>query len=437
VLRHNQRIIVLLSAFCLLLCPILVQAATLPTALGWTDVSNTQLQGVCPPVGDNQPPATASYDFPSHCSALVRAWNSGIGDTKRNRLILWGGGHNDYYGNEVYAFDLTTLQLTRLNHPSPTAPLNNQSCGPETLSDQTPNSRHTYSGLTYIASADKMFTVGGGLAAQVGCLGNSTWVLDMATLQWTSMEPHNGDNVRHDAGIISAYDPNSQLVYVMDQQNFYSYNYNTNTYKILNGNVGISLYMNAVVDPKRKLFFAFGAGGIQKISIAPGSTYAKTNPTGTGCSAISGASAPGLAYDIALDKIVGWPNSGNTVYLYDPDNDSCATQTYSTNAPPDSSGVSGGTMGRFQYFPTPGVYALVNDWNIDAHILRLTTGGTPPPPPPPCDVNGDGQVNVADVQKEVNMDLQVIPCTNLSGQCTVIQVQRVVNAALGGACIAP
>jgi hypothetical protein len=76
----------------------------------------------------------------------------------------------------------------------------------------------------------------------------------------------------------------------------------------------------------------------------------------------------------------------------------------------------------------------------------VATGtGTPPPPPPPpppptfspCDVNQSGAVDVADVQKEVNMVLQVIPCTNPSGQCTVIQVQRVVNAALGGACVAP
>jgi hypothetical protein len=54
--------------------------------------------------------------------------------------------------------------------------------------------------------------------------------------------------------------------------------------------------------------------------------------------------------------------------------------------------------------------------------------------PSACDVNGDGQVNVADVQKEVNMVLQVIPCTNA---CNVISVQHVVNAALGGTCVAP
>jgi hypothetical protein len=66
-------------------------------------------------------------------------------------------------------------------------------------------------------------------------------------------------------------------------------------------------------------------------------------------------------------------------------------------------------------------------------------GAAPPPPPTtsPCDVNGDGLTNVADVQVEVNMALGIIPCTNSSGVCTVVSVQRVVNAALGGSCVAP
>jgi chitinase len=59
------------------------------------------------------------------------------------------------------------------------------------------------------------------------------------------------------------------------------------------------------------------------------------------------------------------------------------------------------------------------------------------PPTSACDVNGDGVVNVVDVQLEVNMALGLSPCTNPSGTCTVVSVQRVVNAALGGSCVNP
>jgi hypothetical protein len=55
----------------------------------------------------------------------------------------------------------------------------------------------------------------------------------------------------------------------------------------------------------------------------------------------------------------------------------------------------------------------------------------------PCDLNGDGTVNVLDVQLMVSQALGTSACANrLDGgaTCDVIDVQRVVNAALGGAC---
>ena len=61
----------------------------------------------------------------------------------------------------------------------------------------------------------------------------------------------------------------------------------------------------------------------------------------------------------------------------------------------------------------------------------LQTSGT-------CDVNGDGNTNVADVQAEVNQALGISACANdinQDGACNVIDVQRVVNAALGGQCV--
>ncbi|MBZ5635741.1 MAG: putative Ig domain-containing protein, partial [Acidobacteriia bacterium] len=56
----------------------------------------------------------------------------------------------------------------------------------------------------------------------------------------------------------------------------------------------------------------------------------------------------------------------------------------------------------------------------------------------PCDLNGDGVINVLDVTRAVNMVLGIAPCTaNIEGPntCTVVTVQRVVNTALGQACV--
>jgi hypothetical protein len=56
-----------------------------------------------------------------------------------------------------------------------------------------------------------------------------------------------------------------------------------------------------------------------------------------------------------------------------------------------------------------------------------------------CDVNGDGAVNVADVQLVINMTLGRTPAgecgdVNLDGAVNVADVQLVINGALGLKC---
>jgi hypothetical protein len=58
--------------------------------------------------------------------------------------------------------------------------------------------------------------------------------------------------------------------------------------------------------------------------------------------------------------------------------------------------------------------------------------------PPSCDVNADGAINIADVQMAINQLLGIVPCATAdlqqNGHCDVIDVQRVIIAALGGTC---
>src|SRR5690349_18154669 len=56
----------------------------------------------------------------------------------------------------------------------------------------------------------------------------------------------------------------------------------------------------------------------------------------------------------------------------------------------------------------------------------------------PCDLNGDGLVDIADVQLATNMSIGQVTCAaNIVAPavCNIVVVQRVVNAALGGACV--
>ena len=89
------------------------------------------------------------------------------------------------------------------------------------------------------------------------------------------------------------------------------------------------------------------------------------------------------------------------------------------------------------YLDTGGLNPAVNTANA---YTSSCSGLTFPPPPgvSPCDLNTDGVITVVDVQLAVDMSLGIIPCTaniNGPGVCAVTTVQRVVNAALGGACV--
>lgn len=56
----------------------------------------------------------------------------------------------------------------------------------------------------------------------------------------------------------------------------------------------------------------------------------------------------------------------------------------------------------------------------------------------PCDLNGDGVVNLLDVQLATNMALGLAPCTaNIvgAGICNIVTIQRVINSALNGVCV--
>jgi len=116
------------------------------------------------------------------CSAVINDWSGGAQDETRNRLIVWGGGHGGYFGNEVYALDLTTLEMLRLNDPSDVAGYDFGNCySPDAYADGRPVSRHTYDGLSYVADADKMYAFSGA-KAPCGYQDDDTWVLDLATV---------------------------------------------------------------------------------------------------------------------------------------------------------------------------------------------------------------------------------------------------------------
>src|SRR5688500_2675426 len=86
-----------------------VDLATLPAGR-WYRFPDSKLEAVA-----------AKTNVGGSIKGLMAAWSGGIYDTDRERLVVWGGGHNDYAGNEVYAFgplNAAAPKWQRLTDPS-------------------------------------------------------------------------------------------------------------------------------------------------------------------------------------------------------------------------------------------------------------------------------------------------------------------------------
>lgn len=330
-----------------------------PQGLGWHEIPNTKLSQRCP--------AVKGIEGNTGCQSVLSAWNGGIADFKRERLIIWGGGHSDYFGNEVYALDLKKLALERLTDPSPIANVN--SC-PEAYTDGRPSSRHTYNGLVYLPEQDAMFSFGGSKSS-CGSMSDKIWKLDLADMHWTFLEPHRGDNFLYAPGISAVHDPNTGAVFFSDTEHFFRYDASTNTVKKLSELHGVDYHQTGVLDPDRNLFFMIGyPNQFWVIAVGPHSKYdiQDWSKRVRGCEALLRAPAPGLAYDPVQRSVVGWVG-GDSVYVFDPDRKTCEEKSF-----PHGPGKAQekGSFGRFRYFPSRSVFVIVNDWNQNAYVLRLT-----------------------------------------------------------------
>ena len=115
-----------------------------------------------------------------------------------------------------------------------------------------------------------------------------------------------------------------------------------------------------------------------------------------------------------------------------------AIYTGDTTSTTGSAGTQSGTAlgAEFDIMGNP----FASTPSLGAYEVTTSSSSAPPPPPPsnPCDLNGDGVVNSVDVQIAINQVMGISACSNASlqgnGLCTVVDVQRVVDASLGGSC---
>jgi len=95
---------------------------------------------------------------------IITAWGAMTWDGNRKHLIIWGGGHADYAGNDVYTFDTETLRWERASLPSAVVqPFGDARFFTSDGASSAPMSSHGYDNLEFLPLLDRLVTFGGAL----------------------------------------------------------------------------------------------------------------------------------------------------------------------------------------------------------------------------------------------------------------------------------
>jgi hypothetical protein len=317
--------------------------------------------------------------------SVTFAWSGGAYDPDHHKMLIWGGGHQDYYGNEVYAFNLQTTAWERLTDPTIAGSLGNR----EVLDDGRPVSRHTYDGLSYSTHTHRMFAYGGSRSRD-GSGTPASWSFDPAAGTWQHL------NVRWDGatandqldgqccGYDSEYDPVSQQVFMRSHSTLHAYDARSNTWSepLQQNQPNGWGSQKGVVDTSRSLYFSIGRGGYLVYDIANRRDVTSSwpmagveNVVGTPQSLIYG---PGAAYDSKADKIVAWVGGGPWVMDM---GSRTWEQKSGVGAPSVPDGQDRTTYSRFRYVPEYNVFILINSTTQNVYFYKHTAGGGGNPSP--------------------------------------------------------
>lgn len=120
---------------------------------GWVQVNTNNFSDAWPSQAEGVPN--------SNPAAVVHAWSSFAWDSSRGNLQLFGGGHANYAGNEMYIWQGTDGSWTRGSLPS-RMELYDYSKGIYfTVDNAAPQSAHTYDNNIYLPVNDMFVTFGG------------------------------------------------------------------------------------------------------------------------------------------------------------------------------------------------------------------------------------------------------------------------------------
>lgn len=380
----------------------------------WYEVPNSHMDAVDPcPVRD------CSYSAVEGIYSVTDDWSGGAYDTKRDRLIVWGGGHGGYAGNEVYVFNIPTLTWVRLNNPSD-PPGEDVAYAP----DGNPTSRHTYDYIQYVPNIDRFCSFGGAAFYSSGQTGTSnTDCFNFDTLQWErkSVSPSTG------IGATSAYDSSTGKIWQHGAGGgnaLASWDPIADAWT-LHGSIWTDGWVPydhiGAVDPIHKQMIAVGVGEVLKWDLSdPNAAEIPTQYiTTSGPQNVVDENAPGFVWDSARNVFIGWAG-GSDIYTLDPVTyvwtkiSSASTNTVTPTQP-----TQWGTYGRFRYIPSKHALVVVNGANQNVTLYKLPGSlGTGAPSGSSTNVTSSSSTTTSSSSTTSSSNVSTSNVTNMTNSST-------------------
>jgi len=329
----------------------------------WVELPGTSLRSVAP-----QP-------APGGNVAKITAWSGASYDSKRRRVVVWGGGHSDYGGNEVYAFDLNTQKWLRLTDSS-------QPDAERTAlyPDGEPRARHTYDYVEYVPPLDRVISFGGSGPYP---RGGGEFTRDLAEFspdarRWTVGEraavPTGGSII----GAHARYDPVTESVFFVGSQNatLKRYVVRGDLWQQAGQRSYVRVHSTAALAPDRRQMIVIGTGkdGSRQAKLwqldQPDDPVVDLTAMTQGATQIESAYGPGFDYHSPSRTYVAWAGGGD-VYILNPDSWTWRRLPAPEGSPSPGQQNSTGTYGRFRYVADLDIFVLVNGVDQNVFVYRL------------------------------------------------------------------
>ncbi len=356
----------------------------------WKALPGTQMKDVCP----------LPYNRYA-CENVMAAWSGGAYDHKRDRMVVYGGGHNDSWYNNIFAFDLPTMQWHRLSEMSTgtgTTPgvgwrdsrvetcafypkgelslpasvmkgayVDPAMCDSEVVASQLdfeqPRSSHTYGKVFVDRINDRYCYMGGDYYPGAQTMSRRVVCFDPVARRWNraSDQPANVDGrgqTAHDSlgriwyftdssGPIARFDPAANA-----WTTFGSVHADAGGGADVDRSRG-HYYVLAPADNNRHVLLRWDLArvGVNGVRVHP-TQVSDTDEAPTGLGA-----RPGFVYADDKDQFFAW-GGGRDIYVFDPSSERWSRRQATGDDPGEAQ--KWGTYGRFRYSASRKVFVLAN-----------------------------------------------------------------------------